>query len=102
MKKIMKCRFITGDGIQYSPEELEEMFRSSQEEEIKLPTGEAGIGRNGEEYWYFEDEEDLRRLLVEKIIPFLQTTAMKDFDEQLENELEHLEKYPKARQYIND
>ncbi|MBA4185824.1 MAG: hypothetical protein H0X49_17740 [Acidobacteria bacterium] len=35
-----------------------------------LTTGEAGIGKNGEEYWYFEDEEDLRKLLVEKIFRY--------------------------------
>jgi len=57
-----------------------------------LTTGKPGIGRNGEEYWYFEDEEDLRKLLAEKITPLLQTVAMKDFDEQLENELEYLSK----------
>lgn len=62
-----------------------------------LTTSESGIGRNGEEYWYFEDEEDLRKVLAEKVIPLLQTVAMKDFDEQLENELEYLAKYPKSR-----
>lgn len=66
-----------------------------------LTTGEAGIGRNGEEYWYFEDEEDLRKLLVEKIVPLLQTVVMKDFDERLEDKLEYFAKYPKAKQYIN-
>lgn len=54
-----------------------------------LTTGEAGIGRNGEEYWYFEDEEDLRTLLREKIIPLLTTVVMKDFDERLEDESEY-------------
>ncbi len=62
-----------------------------------LTTGKAGIGRDGEEYWYFEDEEDLRKLLTEKIIPLIQTVAMKDLDEQLEERLEYLAKYPKAR-----
>jgi hypothetical protein len=62
-----------------------------------LTTGKAGIARTEEEeYWYFEDEEDLRKLLAEKIIPLLQTTVMKDFDEQLENELEYLAKSPKV------
>lgn len=57
-----------------------------------LTTSEAGIGRNGEEYWYFEDEQDLRKLLAEKIVSLLQTTAMTDFDQQLEDELEYLSK----------
>jgi len=67
-----------------------------------LKTGETGIGRNGEEFWYFEDEEDLRKLLAEKIVPLLQTVVMKDFDEQLEDELEYLAKYPEAKQHINN
>ncbi len=54
-----------------------------------LTTGEAGIGRNGEEYWFFEDEEDLRKLLKETIVPLITTVAMKDFHEQLEDELEY-------------
>jgi hypothetical protein len=57
-----------------------------------LTTGKAGIGRNGEEYWYFEDEEDLQRLLKEKVVPLLPAIVMKDFDEQLEDELEYLSK----------
>jgi len=67
-----------------------------------LTTGEAGIGRNGEECWYFEDEEDLRELLAEKIVPLLQTVAMKDFDERLKDKLEYLAKYPEAKQHINN
>jgi hypothetical protein len=54
-----------------------------------LTTGEAGIGRNGEDYWYYEDEKDLRTLLREKIIPLLTTVGMKDFDEQSEDESEY-------------
>lgn len=54
-----------------------------------LTSGEAGIGRKGEKYWYFEDEENLRKLLEEKIAPLLTTVVMKDFDEQLKDELEY-------------
>jgi len=62
-----------------------------------LTTGEAGIARTEEEeYWYFEDEEDLRKLLQEKILPLLETVVMKDFDEQLKDRLEYPAKYPKA------
>lgn len=63
-----------------------------------LTTGEAGIGRNGEEYWYYEDEEDLRTLLREKIIPLLTTVGMKDFDEQLEDESEYSARSKQANQ----
>lgn len=62
-----------------------------------LTTGEVGIGRNGEQYWYFEDEEDLRKLLVEKIILLLQTVVIKDFDEQLEDGLEYLKEVKNNR-----
>lgn len=55
-----------------------------------LTTGEAGIGRNGEEYWYFENEDDLRKLLKETIAPLLTTVAMKDFDEQSAVKSEYL------------
>lgn len=53
-----------------------------------LTVSKAGIGRNGEEYWYFEDEDDLRKLLVEKIVPLLQTVVMTDFDDSLEESIE--------------
>jgi len=66
-----------------------------------LTTGEAGIGRNGEQYWYFEDEQDLQKLLTEKIVPLLPTIAMTALDEKLENELEYLlAKSPKAKHLI--
>lgn len=63
-----------------------------------LTTGEAGIGRNGEEYWYYEDEKDLRTLLREKIIPLLTTVGMKDFDEQLEDDSEYSARSKQANQ----
>lgn len=67
-----------------------------------LTTGKAGIARTEkEEYWYFEDEEDLQKLLKGKIVPLLRTVVMKGFDEQLKDELEYLAKYPKAKQQIN-
>jgi hypothetical protein len=65
-----------------------------------LTTGEAGIGRNGEQYWYFEDEQDLQKLLAEKIVPLLPTIAMTALDEKLENELEYLAKSSKAKHLI--
>lgn len=55
-----------------------------------LTTGEAAIGKDGEEYWYFEDEDDLRKLLKETIAPLLTTVVMKDFDEQSAEKSEHL------------
>jgi hypothetical protein len=67
-----------------------------------LPTGKAGIGRNGEEFWYFEDEEDLRKLLEEKIIPLMTTVVMKDFDEQLQDELEYSAKKNKQTNQETD
>lgn len=66
-----------------------------------LTTGEAGIGKYGEEHWYFEDEEDLQRVLREKILPLLKTAAMKDFNEQLADKLEHPAKYTEGKQNVN-
>jgi len=54
-----------------------------------LTTGKVEVGRNGEEYWYFENEEDLQRLLKEKIVLLLQTVVIDDFDERLEDELKY-------------
>lgn len=49
-----------------------------------LSTGKVGMRRNDENWFYFADEKDLRRLLQE-ILPLIITVGLQSFDDHLED-----------------
>jgi hypothetical protein len=53
-----------------------------------FPTGKIAYSRTDENLWQFTNEADLARRLRDEALPYLLTSVMEHFDEELENEID--------------
>jgi hypothetical protein len=57
-----------------------------------FPTGKIAYSRTDENLWHFTDEADLARRLRDEALPMILDAGLKCFDEELEDELDLIER----------